>query len=356
LCAGCGPVTRLPALDKRAVETEQKREQIAQMRRYFGELHRIDNVAFRVLTANTPFCRGREAPQIGLVATSPQSLPARFRSFGREAMDLSWARPTVVSVAEGSPAARAGIRDHDQLIGFDQELIPVTRTEAWIRDWLHRNGERPVAVDLRRGDSDLVVTVQPVTGCAIPVVYVTDDTANAYTDDRKIVINSGIATLAKTDAQLAAVIGHEMGHIWLRHSRKKLGNMVLGTLAGAAVDGSFLLGTVWTGGAFTREFRKAGLRAYSVAFEREADYAGAYFAARAGYDLAGVEELWSAMGQAHPDSLRFARTHPLAPARFVQMKEVAEEIAEKQRKHLPLVPDIKQAEATAAPDDIAPEK
>jgi hypothetical protein len=53
------------------------------------------------------------------------------------------------------------------------------------------------------------------------------------------------------------------------------------------------------------------------------------------------------MGQTHPDSLRFATTHPIAPLRFVQMKKVAEEIAEKQRSGRPLVPDLKFAEAEA---------
>jgi len=32
--------------------------------------------------------------------------------------------------------------------------------------------------------------------------------------------------------------------------------------------------------------------AFSVGFEREADYGGAYYAARAGYEVAGAEEFW----------------------------------------------------------------
>jgi predicted Zn-dependent protease len=142
-------------------------------------------------------------------------------------------------------------------------------------------------------------------------------------------------------------IGHELGHGWLGHGSKRQANALLGAVAGAAVDGGFLLGSVWTGGVFTRQLEKTGSRAYSVAFEREADYVGAYFAARAGYDLAGTEEFWFAMGQTHPDDLRFARTHPTSPVRFLQMKKVAEDIAEKQRNHLPLVPDLKMAHAAA---------
>jgi hypothetical protein len=337
---GCaGPVRRLPTLDKTEVEAEQRREQIAQMRDYYAQLHRIDTVAFRIRVANRHFCDGWESAQIGVHAVTPRSLPRRYRSFVSEALDIGWMRPTAISVVEASPAAAAGIRNHDEIIALNGELIPLTGTAGWMGIWLKRNGEKPVRVDFRRDGKDFTVTVTPVIGCAIPIEYVIDEGINAYTDDEKIVIQSGIAALAKTDAQLAVIIGHELAHVYFGHRRKTLFNVATGTIAGGAIDAGLLLGGISTGGAFRREFAKGGLRAYSVAFERESDYAGGYFAARAGYDLAGAEEIWSAMGLHHPASLRFAGTHPLAPVRFVQMKQVAAEIEDKRRKHLPLVPD-----------------
>lgn len=104
-----------------------------------------------------------------------------------------------------------------------------------------------------------------------------------------------------------------------------------------------------TGGVFTREFQKAGARVYSVAFEREADYVGAYYAARAGYDLTGAEHGWRDFGLLHPDSIRFAKSHPTTPVRFVQMQKVAAEIADKQRRHLPLEPELRFMNADAQP-------
>jgi predicted Zn-dependent protease len=147
--------------------------------------------------------------------------------------------------------------------------------------------------------------------------------------------------LARTDAQLAHVIGHELAHANLGHSDKKRLNMLFGMAGGLAIDGGFAIGGIYTDGTFARHLGQAGLLAYSVAFEREADYVGAYYAARAGYNLAGVEEFWRAMGAVHPDSIRFATTHPTTPTRFIQMREVAAEIADKRRRHLPLVPDLK---------------
>jgi hypothetical protein len=52
------------------------------------------------------------------------------------------------------------------------------------------------------------------------------------------------------------------------------------------------------------------------------------------------------MGQTHPGDLLRAH-HPTSPVRFLQMKKVAAEIAEKQRNHLPLVANLKTAAAEA---------
>ncbi|MGN6572428.1 MAG: M48 family metalloprotease [Pseudolabrys sp.] len=346
-CTGCTPVARLPALDAKEVASEQRREQIAQMRSYYAGIHRVDNVAFRLRVANRTFCKNRVSAQIGLYAVTPRSLPRRFRSFAAEALDLTWVRPTVISVSDGSPAAEAGIRDHDEIIALDGELISLTGTANWMGGWLKANGEKPVRVDLRRDGVDRTVTVTPVIACSIPVDYIVDDQVNAATSDKGITINSGIVALAKTDAQLATVIGHEMAHANLGHLNKGRVNEMIGFAGGLAIDAGLMAGGLPTNGVFTREFTRGGRRAFSVQFEREADYVGAYYVARAGFDLAGTEELWWAMGQANPASLRFAKTHPIAPVRFLQMRAVAAEIADKERRHLPLVPELKSAQASA---------
>ncbi|MBI3702633.1 MAG: M48 family metalloprotease [Rhizobiales bacterium] len=350
LCAACvGPSANFPALPADEVAAERRRQEIAQMRDYYAQLHRLDTVAFRIRTANSADCKGWVTGHLGLLAATPRSLPRKYHSFSAEALGLRWARAAVISVVEGSPAAAAGIVKGDELMTFNNELVPVTGTSRWIGDFQLANGDRPVRIVLKREGEDRTVDVKPAIGCAIPVNLAISADANAFTDYSKIVIHSGILRIARTDDQLAVVVGHELAHVNMGHYGKKLQNAVLGALGGVLIDGGFALGTMNTGGTFTKYFYQVGARAFSPEFEREADYVGAYYATRAGYDLAGAEEIWAAMGMEDPNSIRKTTTHPTSPVRFLQMRKVAEEIADKKRRNQPLVPEMKRVEVDAAP-------
>lgn len=342
LCGACAmPASRLPDLPSDVVAAEQRREQIAQLRKYYAELHRVDTVAFRLRTANVADCETWVSAQIGLYAVTPRSLPRKYQSYIAEALNIGWTRPTAISVVDDSPAARAGIVAGDEITALNNELIPLWGTAGWIGGWLKANGTKPVRVAVRHDGVDRVVTVTPVIACAIPIVYAADEVANASTSDSKITIHSGIVALSESDAQLALIIGHEMAHSNLGHLDKQRWNQILGMATGEAIDIGILAGGVSTGGAFARQFGNYGALAYSVSFEREADYVGAYYVARAGYDLKGVEEVWRRLGLAAPANILMSKTHPVTAARFVQLQKVTAEIEEKKRRHLPLVPDMK---------------
>jgi Zn-dependent protease with chaperone function len=351
LCAGCAvPTSRLPELPADAVAAETRLQQIAEIREYYGELARVDAVAFRLRVANREFCKNVGA-QAGMFVATVRSLPRKYRSYAAEALKLSWSRPTVIAVAAGSPAAAAGIEVGDQISFLDRDPVPATATASFIAGYVRWRGERPIRVALQRHGVERAVELKPISACAIPIDYVPADDVNAYTTDDKIVVNSAIVRAARTDAQLAAVIGHELAHANLGHLDKRRINQVLGMLGGIAIDSGFAVGGISTGGAFARWLGHVGEMAYSVEFEREADYVGAYYAARAGYDLAGVEEFWREFGIRHPDAIRFAGTHPTAPARFVQMRHTAAEIEDKRRRHLPLLPETKVVAGGGAPRD-----
>lgn len=350
LCAACaGPSVKFPDLPEDEVKAERHRQQVAQIKDYFGALGRLDNVAFHIKTANSRYCDLQSA-QLGLNVATVQSLPRKYRSFSAEALQISWSQPTVISVADGSPAALAGIKTGDELLTIGNEAVPAKDPNEWIARWLQQHNG-PVAVMVRRDGKDEPHTLSPLMGCAIPVVLASDPAPNAFTNYRKIVIQSGILRLTKSDSDLATIVGHELAHVTMGHYGKKFTNALIGGIGGAVIDGALMTGGIYSGGTFSKHLELAGARVFSVEFEREADYVGAYYAARAGYDISGAENVWRALALESPDSLRTAKTHPTTPVRFVQMQKTIAEIADKQRRHLPLEPDLKQiAAAPPAPD------
>jgi Zn-dependent protease with chaperone function len=268
-------------------------------------------------------------------------LPSKYRKFSREALGLRWVRATVISIVPDGPAAKAGIKDKDELISFNGEKVPATAVTRWVNAYMEDNGERPITVIAKRDDEDITFTVTPVTGCAIPINLETNPEPNAFTDNSKIVIQTGILRMTRTDADVAAVVGHELAHVTMGHYRKKRMNGLLGAAGGGMIDGGFLLGGISTGGAFSNYLEAAGMNAFSVAFELEADYVGAYYAARAGYDVTGAEQIWERWSLEIPASMRKGTTHPTTPVRYLQMRKAIAEIADKKAKSLPLMPKIK---------------
>lgn len=353
LCAGCaGPSAKFPDLPADEIKAERHLQQAAQIKDYFGALARLDNVAFHIRVANRQYCE-RMSVQLGLLAFSVKGLPRKYRSFSAEALQIDKIHPTVIAVADGSPAAVAGIKMGDQILTLGNEAVPAEHSAEWIAGWLALNGEAPITIVMRRDGKDAPRTFTPAVACAIPVELASDPAPDAFTDNRKIVVQTGILRLTKTDADLATVVGHELAHVNMGHYGKRLQNMLLGGLGGAVIDGSLMMGGIYSDGTFTRHMQVAGARVFSVEFEREADYVGAYYAARAGYDISGAANIWRALALEAPDSLRAAKDHPATPVRFVQMQKTIAEIADKKRRGLPLEPDLKfvAAEPPAAPQD-----
>lgn len=142
----------------------------------------------------------------------------------------------------------------------------------------------------------------------------------------KVGVNSGIFSVAKNQDQLAAVLGHEIGHVISRHHEERItrqmgtqtGLSVLGALAGARY-GSGAADTVGQLGGMTAQ--AAFLLPGSRVQESEADVVGQRLMAQAGFDPAQAVDLWKNMmaagGQRPPQWLS---THPDPSARIGELQ------------------------------------
>src|SRR5215475_11170196 len=169
LCATCSPISKLPPLPSDEIEAERRKQQTDQIHDYFAQLGRLHNVAFRLRAANRDDCKNWAWAQIGLNAGTVASLPRRYRSVTHDALSVSWTQATVLSVAESSPAALAGIKPGDHLLTFNNEPVPRSDTAGWIGGFVRNNGERPIHILARRDGIDEMRTVTPISACAIPI-------------------------------------------------------------------------------------------------------------------------------------------------------------------------------------------
>ncbi|MBI5673970.1 MAG: M48 family metalloprotease [Nitrospirae bacterium] len=180
-----------------------------------------------------------------------------------------------------------------------------------------------------------------------------DKTANAFAlPGGKMAVYTGIFPMAKTEAGLAAVMGHEVVHALARHgaermSQGQLTNTVL-QVAGAAIGlsgGNPMLGQA-TMAALGAGAQVGVLLPFSRKHESEADYVGILLAADAGYDPRESVALWERMGQASGGGgqSEFLSTHPSHDTRIDQLKEWMPEAMAIYQKRTPVpaasLPDV----------------
>ncbi len=141
----------------------------------------------------------------------------------------------------------------------------------------------------------------------------------------KMVVKSGILSVAQNQDQLAAVIGHEVAHVTANHANERATRGEL-TSYGVEVIGYILGGGYYnqTKGAMgaADTFNTLGLmNPFSRMQETEADDVGLIYMARAGFDPRESVELWQNMNKSEKTAKvpEFLSTHPSGDTRIEAM-------------------------------------
>lgn len=155
------------------------------------------------------------------------------------------------------------------------------------------------------------------------VKVIEEQQANAFAlPGGKIAVYTGILPITKDDAGLAAVIGHEVGHVLAHHSAERVSQqMIAQGLGGALAQG---LGANPQLGQQVVGLAVQGLQLpWGRQQESEADHIGLILMAKAGYDPHAARELWVRMAAASQGASRppeFLSTHPSEATRITQIE------------------------------------
>ncbi|MCB1916072.1 MAG: M48 family metallopeptidase [Rhodocyclaceae bacterium] len=149
----------------------------------------------------------------------------------------------------------------------------------------------------------------------------------------KIAFYSGlIEQLELTDAEIAAIMGHEIAHALREHSRERVSRSMatgMGVAIVSAALGIGQLGNDLMGSLAKVTFELPNSRLH----ETEADRIGVELAARAGYDPYAAVGLWKKMAAASKGSPpQFLSTHPSHDTRQRDLAQYAERVMPLYRK------------------------
>lgn len=173
----------------------------------------------------------------------------------------------------------------------------------------------PETVRYVRCVAEAVVDGLPNGSSDWEVVVFEDASANAFAlPGGKIGVNTGLLEVARTEDQLATVLGHEIAHVTQEHGNERLSQAFLAE--GGLAAASLALGGEGTGRSVALAALGLGaqiglLMPFGRTQESEADVVGLQYMARAGFDPRASIELWQNMAAAGgPAPPEFLSTHP----------------------------------------------
>jgi predicted Zn-dependent protease len=141
-----------------------------------------------------------------------------------------------------------------------------------------------------------------------------------------VCITRGLLHRMNSEAEFAAVMGHEVGHVAHKHSARQMGqNLLVGlVVAGLAYGASQSESEVATLGAQLGAFGGQLLMlSYSRDHEREADQRGIEYALKGGYDpreMAGVFRIFKSLKKGR-ETPAWLSTHPLDDERIANVEK-----------------------------------
>ena len=142
------------------------------------------------------------------------------------------------------------------------------------------------------------------------------DQVNAFAlPGKKIGVYSGMVAFADNADQLAAVIGHEVGHVIAQHGNERMSEAM-------AAQGTLSLVDAYLGGDDNDTSKQLIVGALGLGYqfglamphsrtqESEADTIGLVYLAKAGFDPTAAVNLWEKMAARGESGPEFLSTHP----------------------------------------------
>lgn len=174
------------------------------------------------------------------------------------------------------------------------------------------------------------VRIEEAAGYIRPTFWIdAEDQPNAfatYNNGQPIIaINIGMLRILDEDEEAyAALIGHEIAHLYLGHNEKYAQRNGLKQASSYVLGFALGLAGVSAGGTIADLTTTAISTVYSRDDERDADTEGMKYMLKAGYDPYGAVHMQEKLASASGFSIPFLSSHPSGSERIKNMKQMVE--------------------------------
>lgn len=285
------------------------------LRQLLAQQARVWNVSYPILSRGSEICPDQVRANFGFQAWTRWDIGGQYRIASMNVYGLD-DRIRVVHILPGSPAAEAGLLAGDVIEKIGWYKIPSgTTASAAMQQILEREAVagRPLAFHLRRGAERLTLEMTPRPQCDFATILTESDQINAFFDQRKIYLTHGLTQFVADDSELAAVIGHVLGHAMLAHvGEQSLTEELVGSLDAlriATLDNEQRDRLLAAG--ITPE-----ARVFTLAQEIQADRLALELMSRAGYRLDAAGEVWRRLADVTSGAVLLRDFHPVSPVRL----------------------------------------
>ena len=294
---------------------------------------RLYKVAAPLLIDNAELCTRHARNLLGFTAKNRHTYPGSYNEAAHVVLGMG-ERLQVTNVLAGSGAAKAGLRQGDELVAAGDKPLPtgpnaLSQAGAVFGPIVTKQASLPLTIERRGQQRD--VTVPVTRACAFGIELGNADNVNAYADGQRVMVTRGMMGFVQNDDELAYVVAHTMAHNMLGHAATQRNAATIGSvvddLTRIAPDTSMLI----TGG---------GIKAMPASLDTAADRLAVYLLARADYRVEGVSAFWKRFAETYPATVLNGHTanHPALAQRTAAIDKAVAEVKAKKAANKPLTP------------------
>ena len=345
--SGCleTPTGNLPSISKDEIDKEAERQKRISYAKYIDQMSLVKSIGYRINSLNADICNKTDFNS-GITYANENVIGLKIAKFFPSKLNLG-PKVSIINIVKNSPADKAGLTVGDIILELEGFTFPegknaLKKISKHFKDFEEKEIKK---IKIDRNGQILKFDINQIKICNYPIIFTQDKIVNAYADGKSIIMTQGMVDYAKDDNEIALVIAHELAHNDRGHlDAKKKNTLIMGSI-GFILD---LMTIYYSGGTAggdaqnTEMWSKIGSEAYSVEFEKDADYGGVYYAYRAGYDISNVKNFWERIGSENPKQIAISSTHPATAERYLQIEKTVEEINKKKSDGLALIPNEKE--------------